>query len=50
MSASPSLVVLIVDGNLEHDAHAWSEIGLFGEKRIRIVTVLGLIKCLTQLK
>ena len=36
-------MVLILDGNSEHVAHAWRIVGL------RFVTVLDLIKCLKQL-
>ena len=38
-------MVLILDGNSEHVAHALNEIGLFGEKQIRFVTALDLNKC-----
>ena len=37
-------VVLILDGNTEHVAHALRKIGLFGEK-IRFATALDLIDC-----
>ena len=36
-------IVLILDGNLEHVAHAWRQIGIAWEKNLRFVTLLELI-------
>ena len=41
---------LILDGNSEHPANAWSQTRLFEEKKIRFVSDLGLIKCFKQIK
>ena len=42
---------LTLDGDSEHVAHALvTIISLFGEKNIRFVTALALIKCLIQIK
>ena len=43
-------ILLILDGNSEHVAHALRKIGLFGEKKHRFVTSLDLIKCLKRNK
>ena len=43
------IMVLILDRNSEHVAHARRK-GLYGEKKNRFMTVLGLIKCLKQIK
>ena len=40
----------ILDGNSELVAHASGIIGLFGEKKIRVVNALDLIKRLKQIK
>ena len=40
----------ILDGNSEHVAHVGRKIGLFGEKEIKFLTALELIKCLKQIK
>ena len=42
-------IIHILNGNFEHVAHTWMNIGLFGEK-IRVMTTLRLIKCLRQIK
>ena len=41
-------MVPILDGNSEHVAHASRKIGLYGEKKIRFVIALELIKYLRQ--
>ena len=43
-------MVLILDDSSEHNAHAWRETDIFGEKKIRFVTALDLIKYLKQIK
>ena len=45
-----SYMVLILDGNSEHVAHAWRKMGPFGGKNIRFVTARDLIKCLEYIK
>ena len=42
-------MILILDGNSEHIAHACSKIGHFGEKKIRFATAFDLIKCPEQI-
>ena len=37
-------MVLILDGDAEHNAHAWSKTGLFGENKIRFLTAFDLFK------
>ena len=45
------LMVLVLDGNSEHEAHARWKIGLFGfKKKNRFVTALKLIRCLKHIK
>ena len=39
-------MVPIVDGNSEHVAHAWRQIGQFWEKKSDLMTDLDLSKCL----
>ena len=43
-------MVLILDGNSEHVAHAIRKIGLIGGKLYRIVTALDQIERLNQIK
>ena len=43
-------MVLILDGASEHVAHTWMQIGLFGEKNEKFVTVLDRVECLNQIK
>ena len=43
------LLVLMLDVNLEHDAHAWRKIGLLEEQKSDL-WLLDLIKCLKQNK
>ena len=43
-------MVLILDGNSEHVAHAKRKIGLFGEKKKRFEATLDLIEGLKQVK
>ena len=44
------VMVLILDGNSESVAHAIRKICVFGEKKMRFMTALDLIKCLKQIK
>ena len=43
-------MVLILYSSSEHDAHTWIKLGIFGQKKIRFVTVLDVIECLKQVK
>ena len=43
-------IAFIYDSSSEHVARASRKIGLLGEKNIRIVIALDLIKCLKQIK
>ena len=43
-------MVLTLDGNSDHVAHARRKIGLFGEKKLRFVFALDLIKCLKEIE
>ena len=43
-------MVLVIDGNSNHVVLAWRKMGLFGEKKIRYVTIFDLIKCLKPIK
>ena len=43
-------MVLVLDGNLGHIAHAELKKFFFGGKKDRFVTALDLIKCLKQIK
>ena len=43
-------MVLILDGNSEHVAHALRKIVFFIGKKIRFWTALALINCLIQIK
>ena len=45
-----SRMVLIIDGNSEYVVREWRQLCLFGEKIIRLKTVLDIIKWLTQIK
>ena len=50
VSALNYTMVLILDGNSEHDAHTCGKIGIFRAEKIRFVTALALIKCFKQIK
>ena len=42
-------IVLIPEGKSDHVAHTWRKIGKGERKKIRVVTVLDLIKCLKHI-
>ena len=43
-------MVIILDGILEHVAHAWKNIGLLKKTKILFVTNIDLTKSLNQIK
>ena len=43
-------LLLILDGNSQHVAHASRKVGLFGEKKNQVGTALNMIKCFQQIK
>ena len=45
-----AIMVLILDGNSEHVAHARRKIGVLEKKKNLLVIALNLIKCLKQIK